>query len=286
MSAKVATQAEQMPRRARYLLPKGLPRRGEILAACAVAVVLAHLLFAQLNIVLAVVFALITVATRWRLSWLAVPVVIGVAWTLAVGPRAAAAGFADGPAKVIAYLGASGHQIDHVLHFTGAFSGMGGWLPRQLPLAILAGAAEAAVIGWLAWLHTDEVTRRPARPGLLVAARRAATRRAIRAGGVVTRDGSCLGVTADSGARVTLPWSETAGGVSVCGSAAADVLGMSFQLVHAAVRRRKPVFAVDLTADPALPGRLAAVCAAAGVPLLVFGDTPVVSGAGRGDPAR
>jgi len=282
MSAKVATQAEQMPRRARYLLPKGLPRRGEILAACAVAVVLAHLLFAQLTIVLAVVFALITVATRWRLSWLAVPVVIGVAWTLAVGPRAAAAGFADGPAKVIAYLGASGHQIDHVLHFTGAFSGMGGWLPRQLPLAILAGAAEAAVIGWLAWLHTDEVTTRPARPGLLVAARRAATRRAIRAGGVVTRDGSCLGVTAESGARVTLSWSETAGGVSVLGSDAPDVLSMSFQLVHAAVRRRKPVLAVDSTGDPALPARLAAVCAKAGVPLLVFGDTP----AGRADEAQ
>ena len=146
-----------MPRRARYLLPKDLPRRGEILAACVVAGVLAHLLFAQLTIVLAVVFALITLATRWRLSWLAVPVVIGVAWTLPVGPRAAAAGFADGPAKVMAYLGASGHQIDHALHFTGAFSGIGGWLPRQLPLAILAGAAEAAVIGWLVWLHTDEV---------------------------------------------------------------------------------------------------------------------------------
>jgi uncharacterized membrane protein YjdF len=123
MSARVATQAEQMPRRARYLVPKGLPRRGEFLAACVVVAVLAHVLFAQLTIVLAVVFALTTLATRWRLSWLLVPVVIGVAWTLAVGPRAAAAGFGAGPAKVAAYLGASGHQLDHVLHFTGAFTG-------------------------------------------------------------------------------------------------------------------------------------------------------------------
>ncbi len=261
-----------MPRRARYLVPRGLPRRGEILAACVVVAVLAHVLFAQLTIVLAVVFALTTWATRWRLSWLLVPVATGVAWTLAVGPRAAAAGFADGPAKVAAYLGASGHQVDHVLHFTGAFSGIGSWLPRQLPLAIVTGAAEAAIIGWLIWLHTDEVRMRPARPGLLVAARRAAIRRAIRAGGIVTRDGSCLGVAAGSGTRVTLSWSETAGGVSVCGSAEQDVLSMSFQLVHAAVRRRKPVFAVDLTADQALPGQLAAVCAAARVPLRVFGD--------------
>ena len=286
MSARVATQAEQMPRRARYLVPRDLPRRGEILAACVVAAVLAHVLFAQLTIVVAAVFALTTRATRWRLSWLMVPVVIAVAWTLAVGPRAAAAGFADGPAKVAAYLGASGHQLPHALHFTAAFGGIGSWLPRQLPLAILVGAAEAAIIGWLSWLHTDEVNMPPARPGLLMAARRTATKRAIRAGGVVTRDGSCLGVAAGSGAKVTLSWPEAAGGVSVCGSAEQDVLSTSFQLVHAAVRRRKPVFAVDLTADPALPGRLAAVCAAGGVPLLVFGDTPAISGAGRGDPAQ
>ena len=237
-----------------------------------VVIVLAHVLFAQLTLVLALVFVLITRATRWRLSWLVVPVVVGVAWTLAVGPRAAAAGFAAGPAQVAGYLGASGHQLDHVLHFTGAFTGSGSWLPRQLPLAILTGAAEAAILCWLAWLHTDEVNMPSARPGLLVAARRAATRRVIRAGGVVTRDGSCLGVAAGSGARITLPWSEAIGGVSVCGSAEQDVLTTGFQLVHAAVRRRKPVFAVDLTADQALPERLAAVCAAAGVPLRVFGD--------------
>ena len=286
MSARVATQAEQMPRRARYLVPKGLPRRGEFLAACVVVVVLAHVLFAQLTIVLAVVFALTTRATRWRLSWLLVPIVAGVAWTLAAGPRAAAAGFAAGPAKVAAYLGASGHQFDHVMHFTGAFTGIGSWLPRQLPLAIVAGAAEAAIIGWLSWLHTDEISMRPARPGLLVAVRRAAIRRAIRAGGVVTRDGTCLGVAAGSGSRITLSWPETAGGVSVCGSAEQDVLSTSFQLVHAAVRRRKPVVAVDLTGDRALPGRLAAVCAAAGAPLLVFGEGACYEPFRHGDPAQ
>ena len=286
MSARVATQAEQMPRRARYLVPKGLPRRGEFLAACVVVAVLAHVLFAQLTIVLAVVFALTTRATRWRLSWLLVPVVTGVAWTLAVGPRAAAAGFAAGPAQVAAYLGASGDQLDHVMHFTGAFTGIGSWLPRQLPLAIVTGAVEAAIIGWLSWLHTDEISMRPARPGLLVAVRRAAIRRAIRAGGVVTRDGSCLGVAAGSGSRITLSWPEAAGGVSVCGSAEQDVLSTSFQLVHAAVRRRKPVVAVDLTGDRALPGRLAAVCAAAGAPLRVFGEGACYEPFRHGDPGQ
>jgi hypothetical protein len=286
MSARLATQAEQMPRRARYLVPKGLPRRGEFLAACVVVIVLAHVLFAQLTLVVAVVFALTTRATRWRLSWLLVPVVTGVAWTLAAGPRAAAAGFAAGPARVTAYLGASGYQLDHVLHFTGAFTGIGSWLPRQLPLAIVTGAVEAAIIGWLSWLHTDETSMRPSRPGLLAAVRRAAIRQAIRAGGVVTRDGSCLGVAAGSGSRITLSWPETAGGVSVCGSAEQDVLSTSFQLVHAAVRRRKPVVAVDLTGDRALPGRLAAVCAAAGAPLLVFGEGACYEPFRHGDPGQ
>jgi len=204
-----------MPRRARYLVPRGLPRRDEILAVCVVVAVLVHVLFAQLTILLAVVLYLVTKATRWRLSWLTVPAAAGLAWTVAVGPRGAAAGFTAGPARIADYLGASGHQADHLLHFTAAFTGIGTWLPRQLPLALLAGTAEAALACWLSWLHTDEWDLRPARPGLIVAARRAATIRAIRAGGVVTRDGGCLGVAAGSGTRVTLSWAEAAGGVAV-----------------------------------------------------------------------
>jgi hypothetical protein len=88
----------------------------------------------------------------------------------------------------------------------------------------------------------------------------------------VTRDGGSLGVAAGSGARITVSWAEVAGGVAVCGSSGPDVLATGFQLVHAAVRRRKPVLAVDHTADPELTGKLAAVCAAAGAPLLVFGE--------------
>src|SRR5579859_747195 len=117
MSARVATQSEQMPRRARYLVPRDLPRRGQILAACIVLVVLAHVLFAQLTLALAVVFTLTAKATRWRRSWLLVPVIVAAGWTLAAGPRAAVAGFAAGPAQVVSYLGAPGHQLDHVLHF-------------------------------------------------------------------------------------------------------------------------------------------------------------------------
>src|ERR1700761_1492507 len=137
MPAEVVTEAEQMPRRARYLVPRGLPRRDEVLAVCVVAVVLVHLLFAQLTIVLATVLYLITKVTRWRLSWLAVPAAAALAWTAAVGLGAAVAGFTAGPAQIVDYLTASGHQADHLLHFTDAFTGLRDWLPRQLPLALL-----------------------------------------------------------------------------------------------------------------------------------------------------
>ena len=75
-----------MPRRARYLVPRGLPRRDEILAVCVVLIVLAHVLFAQLTIVLAVVFYLVTKVTRWRLSWLTIPAAAGLAWLAVAGP--------------------------------------------------------------------------------------------------------------------------------------------------------------------------------------------------------
>src|SRR5947209_3295859 len=181
-----------MPRRARYLVPRGLPRRDEILAVCVVLAVLVHLLFAQLTIILAAVFYLVAKLTRWRLSWLVIPAAAGLAWT-ATGAGAAVAGYTAGAARIAGYLGDRGHQAGHLLHFTGAYAGIGTWLPRQLPLALVAGAVEAALAGWLSWLHTDEQDLRPVRPGLIVAARRAATIHAIRSGRVVARDGGCRG---------------------------------------------------------------------------------------------
>ena len=53
-----------MPRRARHLIPTQLPRRGEVVAAFAVLVLVAHLLLAQLTFVLAVVFAAVSKTTQ------------------------------------------------------------------------------------------------------------------------------------------------------------------------------------------------------------------------------
>jgi hypothetical protein len=271
MPAEVMTRAARMPRRARYLVPKRLPYRGELLAVCAVAVIAVHLLFAQLTLVIAALFYLMGRFTRWRAAWLLGPAAAGLMWALALGPAAAVAGFTAGPAHVIDYLTARGHQAGHLLHLSPAFAGVGSWLPRQLPLALLAGAAEAGLALWLSWLHTDEWSRPASRPGLIVVARRALVTRSIRTGGVVTREGGTLGIAPGSGGRITLSWPEASSGVLICGAAEQDVLATSFQLIHAALRRRKPVVVVDFTAA-GVRGRLAAACRSAGVPLQVFGS--------------
>jgi hypothetical protein len=289
MPAEVLTRAARMPRRARYLVPKGLPRRGELLAVCAIVVVAAHLLFAQLTLPIAVVCFLVGKITRWRATWLLVPAAAGLIWTLAVGPATAIAGFTAGPDQVIRNLTASGHLLQ--LHR--AFAGLASWLPRQLPLALLAGTAEAGLASWLSWLHTDEWNLPASRPGLFVVARRAVMARSIRTGGVVTREGACLGIAPGSGGRIALSWPEASRGVLVCGAAAPDALATSFQLIHAALRRRKPVVVIDFTSDSAggftgdsVRGQLAAACRATGVPLQVFPGGGVYEPFRYGDPGQ
>jgi hypothetical protein len=237
-----------------------------------VLLVCAHLVFAQLTIVLAVVLYAITRVTRWRPQWLAIPAAAGVVWALAIGPASAVRGLLAGPRHIVAYLGGVSGAPERVLHLGAAFGGVAGWLPRQLPLALAAGAAEAALATWLSWLHTDEWRLPAPRPGAVVAIRRWYLARVVRAGGVVTRDGACLGIAAPGG-RAALSWAEVTPGVLCAGAAGSGTTTTSFQLVHAAIRRRKPVIAVDLSGSRQLAEWFAIVCGATGTPLQVFGTT-------------
>jgi hypothetical protein len=272
MPGPAATAAERAPRRARYLIPMDTPRRGEIVAASGVALLLAHLLFAQLTIVLAIALAAVSRVSRWRSQWLAVPAGAGLLWALAIGPAAALAGLLAGPRQVAAYLAGIAGNPGRLLHLSAAFTGLGHWLPRQLPLALMLAAAEAAAAGWLSWLHTDGETAAPPRPGLIVAARRRYATTAIRSGGVVTRDGGALGIDQAAGRQAAISWRAAEGGVLAAGAPGPGPAATGFQLVHAAIRRRKPVIAVDLTGSSWLAGSLAAVCGAAGAPFYQFGE--------------
>ncbi len=257
-----------MPRRARQQTPAGRTPRGRVTAACAVLILLAHLLLAQLTLGLAVAFTVTGRVSRWRMWWLTGPALAGLAWALAIGAGRAGAGFAAGPAHVLGYLG-RGRLAAGLGHRSGPFAGAGGWLPRQLPIALIAGAAEAALIGWLEWLRADERAVRPRRPGAVAATRTALAASLIRSGSVVTRDGCALGVAPATGAVAELRWPEIAGGVLVAGAERQGVTVTGLQVVHAALRRRKPLIVIDASADAdaAIARALAAACAATGTPL-------------------
>src|SRR5215470_194998 len=105
MPAAVVAAPQRAPRRARYLIPLGTPRRRELLAALAVLGLLGGLLFAQVTLGLAIAFHAIGKITRWRPVWLAVPAAGGVVWILAIGPAAALAGFLAAPRTVVVLIG-------------------------------------------------------------------------------------------------------------------------------------------------------------------------------------
>src|SRR5580692_11604064 len=299
MPASATATAERDPRRARSLSPGDTPPRGELGAALAAAGLLAHLLLAQLTLLLTVVLDLTGRVGRWRPLWLAGPAAAGFLWVLAIGPGRALAGFTDGPHQVLGYLAGAAGQPARVLHPARAFAGVGRWLPRQAPFALILAPAEAAVAGWLRARRAGE-RGLPPRPGLIVAVRRLGTVAWVRSGGVVTRTGACLGADWRTGRPAGISWRAAEGGVLVTGASAAEVSAASFQLVHAAVRRRKPVLVVDLgepdgpgaLAGPDRPaglaGALASICADTGAPLHVFG--PAGQGCYEpwrgGDPAR
>ena len=180
------------------------------------------------------------------------------------------------------------------LHPAGAFAGLVHWLPGQLPLALMLAAAEAAALWWLDWLHGTEPAAGRARPGLVVALRGRWTAASIRSGGVVTREGGCVGIEAATGRAAAISWQEAEGGVLCTAPAAppgalaaadADGPGLAetcFMLAHAGIRRRKPVIIIDLTGSGWLADPLAAACAAAGAPLRHFSS----AGPGYYEPFR
>jgi len=282
MPAAVPVSAQRAPRRARYLIPPGTPHRREALAALTLIAALAGLLFAQVTLGLAVAFHAIGKITRWRPVWLAVPAAGGLVWLLAIGPAAALAGFLAAPRAVVALIGDVLTNPARITHLDAVSTGAVPWFPGQFPIALILAAGIAAVAWWLDWLHTDEWRLPAPRPGLVSACRRRLTTAFVKSGGVLTRSGACLGVGQDTGEPAAVSWREAERGVLVAGSAQPAVSASGFQLVHAAIRLRKPVIVVDLAADADLALSLAAVCAATGAPLQVFGP----AGTGYYEPLR
>src|SRR5690349_7995442 len=243
MHAIVPRVPERPPRRARYLVPLGTPRRGEVLAAVAAAGVVAGVLFVPLTLILAAAFHAISKVSRWRPLWLWGPAACGIVWVLAVGPGEAAAGFGHGAAAMAGALRwiftgpAAVARAASAVYADGA---------GQLPLALILGAGAAALAWWVRWMHTDQWDVPEARPGLVHLGRRRRTAASLRRGRVLTRDGAWLGVDVATGGPAVLSWRDAAGGVLLTGASEPAVLAPGLRLAHAAIRRRKPVIVVDL----------------------------------------
>jgi hypothetical protein len=258
--------AAGQPARTPPVARRDAPHHGELIAVIAVVLLLAHLLLAQLALLLTAAMYLIDRVARWRPEWLAVPAGIGLIWALAIGPSRAVSDFTAGPRHVLGYLGGIGGHPGHLLHLTDAYAGLAHWLPEQFPLALIVASAET--LG-LCWLQRRRSGGHPWRTGLVVTARRRATAAGLRSGaGVVTRDGCSVGVDVATGRPAAISWREAEGGV-LCAGASVDESG--FALAHAAIRRRKPVIVIDLTGSARLAESLAAACAEPGAPFSCFG---------------
>jgi hypothetical protein len=287
MPVAVPAVLQRAPRRARYLIPLGTPHRREIQAAVTLLAVLASLLSAPVTLGLAVAGYAIGKITRWRPVWLAGPAACGVVWILAIGPAAALAGFLAAPRAVLALLTGLVTDPARLTHL-GASTGSVRWFPGQFPIALILAAGIAAAAWWLDWLHTDEWRLPAPRPGLVSVGRRRWTAAFVKSGGVLTRTGACLGVDASTGQPAAVSWRQAERGVLVTGSGRPAVAASGFQLVHAAIRLRKPVIVVDLGPGAGLAASLAAVCAATGAPLQIFGAAgpAYYEPLPGGDPAR
>jgi hypothetical protein len=267
-----------------------LPGR-ELTAALAILLLLIHLLFAQVTLIVLSAALIISRVSRWRPQWLAGPAALGLAWAAAIGPGRALSGFAAAPRQVGAFLaGAIGHP-GRLAHLQAAFAGAGHWLPRQVPVALAVGAAEAAVAGCARRRVAQSGSEHHGggqyragqyRAGLIVAARRRAVAGALSAGAVVTRDGASIGLDRASGRRTGITWDQAAAGLLAVSADPQAAARVSFPLAAAAVRRRMTVILVDLTGSPWLADALSGVCAAAAAPLARFSP----AGPARYEPFR
>jgi hypothetical protein len=250
-----------MSTRGTGLTAAALPHRSrDYTAALATAACLAELFLAPLTLVACALLAAAARLTRWRLHWLALPAAAGLMLLLTRGPGAAAVGYLGWPQRLIADLAGSGPH--RRLLALAAHD-----LPGQLPIALLAGSAQAAALGLLPGRARGQAA--PRRPGLIAAARGHRSAALLAAGRTVTQDGCALGFDPGTGRAAGLSWAEAGLGVLACGASPATATALCLPVVCAALRRRKAVIVADLSGGNEAVRAVRALAAVAG---LLAGD--------------
>lgn len=216
------------------------PRWRNLVAGAAVAVVIIELAVAPITLAAAVSFVLISRYSRWRPAWLILPAVVGLGLTAEAGAGRAVAGYLLVGSRLVRVLAEPVPVAAHLPHLMLLAAWWRHGLPGQLPVALIVAAAQARMAAGLAAVDRF-------RPGVVVAARGACSRAALRRGEVATPDGCCVGLIPQSGRRVMITWEEARGGVLITGSDAASVTSTGLGLATAAIQHRKTVIIVDLT---------------------------------------
>jgi hypothetical protein len=244
MRIMAAGIAERRPHRSRleYLArPADSFRRGELTAALAAVAVATQVALAPVMLLVVGLLVITGRISRWRLAWLLLPAAGSACWLSVAGLPAAAHALAAGAGRLIAAELAAAVHPERLLHPAAAFSGSGRWLPRELPLLVLAGTAEAAIVLWL--------SREPGRgwrPGLVAAMRLRTAVAALAAGRTVTADGCAIGVDYRLGRLAAVSWAQAERGVMLTGSDPAGLGQLGLAIACAALRRRKAMLVLDL----------------------------------------
>ena len=242
-------------------------RRADLAAGLGAAAIVGQILFAQVTLLAAVILVAVGRVSRWRPRWLAVSALASLIWLVAAGPARAAAAYADGSRRLAAYILESAAHPGRLAHPAVALAGAATWLPRELPVALLAACAEAWLVLWLGWRRRASTWRW--RPGLVAAGRRRIVAGTLSAGEMVTSDGFALGLVADTGRLASVSWSEAADGVLLTGQDA-DQLGLA--VACAAFRRRKTVLILDCTGQAPMAARISEIARQLGVPITQPGE--------------
>ncbi|HTX83785.1 MAG TPA: hypothetical protein VME44_16490 [Streptosporangiaceae bacterium] len=222
-------------------------------------------------LLIAVVLTVTGRTSRWRPHWLLLPAVTGACWLAAVRVAVAVAALEASAGRLIAAERAVASHVGLLLHPSAALAGAGWWLPRELPLALLGGTAEAAIVLWFGWRRSPPAWQ----PGVIALVRRRAAAAALAASHTVMAGGCAIGVDPSSGRLAGFRWAEAQGGVLLAGPDEGQLGQVGLAVACAAMRLRKTVIVIDTPAG--LAGQVALLARRLGVPLtevsLVDGDT-------------